>query len=961
LQIDSTTGIVVATYSLPIASQTQLGGVKIDGSSITINNGVISAVGGGGGGGGVASVGALYPLASSGGTTPQISITGTIAIENGGTDATTAVGARTNLLPIQSASNGAFLRTNGTDTVWQLIDTGIITSGLGYTPLSTGGGTMTGTLTLAGSPTQTNQAATKQYVDSVATGLQIHLPVRTASTSALTATYSNGTAGVGATLSSTGSLPSIGGLSLNVGDRVLIKDQAAETQNGVYEVTTASPNWLLTRAGDFDNSTPNEVTAGDTLYVQEGTLNGTQWVMITPGTVTIGTSNITFAQFGGPGTYDAGTGINISGTTITNVGVTSLTGSTNIAVSAATGSVTVSFTGTLGVVDGGTGAKTFTAGTYLKGNGTSAISTATTIPVTDISGILPVSKGGTGQSSFAANSLLYAASATTVTSLVTGTDGHVLTMFNGVPSWRPGGGGGGGSYSISAETTATLNAVSLSLAGSDGSNDIVNFVGGSNVTMTRTDANTITIASSGGGGASGVSSFSAGTSGFTPSSPTTGSIVLTGTLLVSHGGTGRQSFTAGTYLKGNGTNAISTATTIPVADISGILTADKGGIGFGPQASDANKLLAVNSTGSGYVLTTAGSGTVTSVGLVVPAGLSVTGSPITSAGTMTITTSLNGIVKGNGSGLVIASTATDYQVPITLTTTGTSGAATFNGTTLNIPQYSGGGGSGVSSISATSPVIVNTSTGAVTVSFTSTLLASQGGTSFSTYATGDLIYASAANTLAKRAAGATGTVLTMSGGVPTWQTPSGGGLSTVSAGTGTSVVQSGNTATVSITTATTSVVGGVKVGSGLSITADGTLSASGGGGGSSPEVVIFRYNPTNQFSGTGYGVISQTSGVTATVTNAASNIVRLVFNGRTTPPKSFIVYGQNGAPTGTTWRVTPVAVLSTFTATGIVISGSPPNPLSIMDSINNAFQITLTTTVSNISGTEAYAIMVIGF
>jgi hypothetical protein len=358
-----------------------------------------------------------------------------------------------------------------------------------------------------------------------------------------------------------------------------------------------------------------------------------------------------------------------------------------------------------------------------------------------------------------------------------------------------------------------------------------------------------------------------------------------------------------------------------------------------------------------------GSGSVTSVGLSMPAGFSVANSPVTGSGVLLVTTSLNGIVKGNGSGLVIASTATDYQVPITLTTTGTSGAATFNGTTLNIPQYSGGGGSGVSSISATSPVIVNTSTGAVTVSFTSTLLASQGGTSFSTYATGDLIYASATNTLAKRAAGATGTVLTMVSGVPTWQAPSGGGggLSTVSAGTGTSVVQSGNTATVSVTTATTSVVGGIKVGGGLSITADGTLNATGGGGGSSPEVVIFRYNANNQFSGTGYGVISQTSGVTATVTNAATNIVRLVFNGRTTPPKSFIVYGQNGAPTGTTWRVTPVAVLSTFTATGIVISGSPPDPLSIMDSINNTFQITLTTTVSNISGTEAYAIMVIGF
>jgi len=92
--------------------------------------------------------------------------------------------------------------------------------------------------------------------------------------------------------------------------------------------------------------------------------------------------------------------------------------------------------------------------------------------------------------------------------------------------------------------------------------------------------------------------------------------------------------------------------------------------------------------------TGSGSGTVTDVSIVSANGLAGTVATSTTTPAITLSTTVNGLVKGNGTALSAAVANTDYQVPITLTTTGSSGAATFDGTTLNIPQYSGGGGSG---------------------------------------------------------------------------------------------------------------------------------------------------------------------------------------------------------------------------------------------------------------------------
>jgi hypothetical protein len=89
-----------------------------------------------------------------------------------------------------------------------------------------------------------------------------------------------------------------------------------------------------------------------------------------------------------------------------------------------------------------------------------------------------------------------------------------------------------------------------------------------------------------------------------------------------------------------------------------------------------------------------GGGTVTTVSVASANGFNGTVSNATTTPAISVGTSVTGVLKGNGTAVSAATGNTDYQLPITLTTTGTSGAATFNGTTLNIPQYTGGGGGG---------------------------------------------------------------------------------------------------------------------------------------------------------------------------------------------------------------------------------------------------------------------------
>ena len=157
--------------------------------------------------------------------------------------------------------------------------------------------TFSGNVVLGNStPTLSLHAASKAYVDSMALGILVKDPVRAGTIGAIT-------------LSGT---QSVDGVSLTIGDRVLVKNQVDATTNGIYAVAAGA--W--TRTTDADN-TPSgdnsEVRNGMFVLIQEGSLADTQWTLSTTGSITLGVTDLTFTQFSSQATYSAGTGLTLTG------------------------------------------------------------------------------------------------------------------------------------------------------------------------------------------------------------------------------------------------------------------------------------------------------------------------------------------------------------------------------------------------------------------------------------------------------------------------------------------------------------------------------------------------------------------------------------------------------------------------------------------------------------------------
>ena len=277
-------------------------------------------------------------------------------------------------------------------------------------------------------------------------------------------------------------------------------------------------------------------------------------------------------------------------------------------------------------------------------------------------------------------------------------------------------------------------------------------------------------------------------------------LVSTGTLAYDQGGTGQTSYAAGDIVYASATNTLSKLT-----------------------VGTSGQVLKVTAGVPAWETDTT-TGTVTSVALSAPAVFTVSGSPVTSSGTLALTYSGTALPEANGGTAQTTYTTGDFLYAsgsntLSKLAVGTTGQVLT--VAAGLPSWATDTTTGtVTSVGLSAPAFLTvgsspvTSSGTLALTFSGTAIpAANGGTAQTTYSTGDLLYASGANTLSKLAIGTSAQVLTVTGGAPAW--------GSAGAGTVTSVDMSGGT-----TGLTTS--GGPVTSSGT-ITLAGTLAAVNGG------------------------------------------------------------------------------------------------------------------------------------
>lgn len=274
-------------------------------------------------------------------------------------------------------------------------------------------------------PTADSDAATKYYVDAARTGLDVKASVKAATTEDIT-------------LSNT---QTVDGVSLSVGDRVLVKNQSNGTENGIYVV--ASGSW--TRSSDADNTPSGEVTPGLFTFVEQGSVNGDcGFVLTNNGTIVLGTTELEFTLFSASGTLIAGNGLSKNGYTlevnVASTGGIEIVGDNLQLKSSLAGNGLTITNGVLDVI-GTTDRISVTANaidianTYI---GQTSITTLGTITTgTWTADNIAANKGGTGIAEYVVGDLLYASGTAALSKLNKPSSGTSLLIMDtsGTPSW----------------------------------------------------------------------------------------------------------------------------------------------------------------------------------------------------------------------------------------------------------------------------------------------------------------------------------------------------------------------------------------------------------------------------------------------------------------------------------------------------------------------------------------------
>jgi hypothetical protein len=426
--------------------------------------------------------------------------------------------------------------------------------------------------TISATPNAATDIVNKTYVDAlVSSGVHYHTPVQyeiPASQGNLVAIYNqpNGAGnGVGATLTNNGANAAFvaDGNTVVISDRILVYNQSNAVQNGVYVVTVVgapdSPGpgskWVLTRSDDTDTygfDSPQALSEGSTFFVQGGTTGkGETYTCNTPGTITFGTSNISFVQVSSAQIYSAGTGLTLSNTTfsISNTAVTS---------------------GTYG--DAGNVA-TFTVNA--QGQITNAVNTTITIPSSSVTGL---------GSMALQNSDSISVTGGTINGTTIGAVNPYAGHFSSLSASGTVSGVGFSNYlnsppSIGGVTANTGAFTSLAASGTVSGSGFVNYfasppaIGG-----TAANAASFTTISGDGFGISNI----------------TAANITAGTLTVPRGGTGLGSLTNNSVILGNGTSEVKF---VAPGTVGNVLTSD--GTTWTSSTPAASGLPAVGNTSIG--------------------------------------------------------------------------------------------------------------------------------------------------------------------------------------------------------------------------------------------------------------------------------------------------------------------------------------------------------------------------